>query len=148
MNRYPVFPVAQSWNCNARFLFIAALGLSGGALIGCGSSSTNTTSDGGFPYVANLTQAQETPPTGSTAAGTASFTVNTDKTQIQYSVTHNVSGGTAAHLHSAAGGNAGDIVISLNYSANSFSGTAALSQQNATFGARFFDQAKFSTRRS
>ncbi len=132
MKRYLHRSAGQAWSCTEpRLLALATFSLVATALIGCGSSSSSTNFDGGFPYVASLTQAQESPPTGSTATGTASFTVSPDKTQILYSVMHNVVGGNAAHLHTATVTNSNPVPsISLSYGANSFTGTAALTQQN------------------
>lgn len=124
MNRYPVSLAAYrlSWSA-ARLLVIVAFGILAGALVGCGSSNTNTT-----PYMASLTQAQETPPTGSMATGTATFTLNSDKTQLTYSVTHNVPNPSAAHLHTGTITNAGPVTISLNVAPSNFGGTVSITQ--------------------
>lgn len=63
----------------------------------------------------NLTGAEETPPVKTAASGTASITVNADKT-VTGSVTTQGLTGTAAHIHLGASGQKGPPVISLNKS--------------------------------
>lgn len=132
MTRYPVFPAAYCWSWTAaRLLLGAALGVAACVFIACGSSSNNTNPDINNPtHVANLTQAQEAPPTGSAATGTAKFALS--GTQLSYSVTHNVANPNAAHLHTAPAGTAGPITVGLNVGASSFGGTVSLTQQQVS----------------
>jgi len=62
-------------------------------------------------YYATLTQAQETPPTGSAATGTGTFTFDPDTRILSGGVTTTGIAGVAAHLHTAAIGTAGPITI-------------------------------------
>ena len=61
-------------------------------------------------FTAALTGAQENPPVASAATGTATITVNAERTKATYTVTHNVTGGNAAHIHKGAGGTNGPVV--------------------------------------
>ena len=63
----------------------------------------------------NLTGAEETPPVKTAASGTASITVNADKTVTGSVATQGLTG-TAAHIHLGATGQKGPPVISLNKS--------------------------------
>src|SRR5579859_7079504 len=62
-------------------------------------------------FYATLTQAQETPPTGSAATGTGTFTFDPDTRILTGGVTTTGITGVAAHLHTAAIGTAGPITI-------------------------------------
>jgi len=132
MNRYPVSPAAFRWSwTEARLLLGVAMGFAAFAFIGCGSSSSNTNPDIPNPtHVASLTQAQETPPTNSTATGTAKFALS--GTTLTYSVTHNVANPNAAHLHTAPAGTSGPVTVPLNVAAANFGGTVTLTQQQVT----------------
>jgi hypothetical protein len=62
-------------------------------------------------FYATLTQAQETPPTGSAATGTGSFVFDPETKILSGGVTTTGITGVAAHLHTAAIGVAGPITI-------------------------------------
>jgi hypothetical protein len=123
------------------------------ALAGCSSSSTNNDSgnnpdsgttpdsgntpdsgsgnnDGGTVYVATLTGAQETPPNVSTATGSATFVLSADLTTLSYTVTHNVTGGTASHIHTNPAGLAGAVAVALTPFSTNMTGTVTLTAQN------------------
>jgi len=62
-------------------------------------------------FFATLTQAQETPPTGSAATGTGTFVLDPETKVLTGGVTTTGITGVAAHLHTAAIGVAGPITI-------------------------------------
>ena len=70
---------------------------------------------GGRPLTANMTGAQETPPTGSPGTGVAEVTVNVGQSEVCWSLTvEGLTGpATAAHIHVAPVGVAGPIVVPL-----------------------------------
>jgi hypothetical protein len=72
-------------------------------------------------FIANLTGGQEVPPTGSTATGTATLTLNTAETNIHISITVNnfTNAITASHVHKAMFGQNG----SVQFSIGAFTGT-------------------------
>jgi Cu/Zn superoxide dismutase len=79
------------------------------AALACGGSS-NTNAN---TYVANMTPTNEVPPaTGSTASGTATFTVNGTNVDFVVTFTGLKSNVSAAHIHSGAAGTANAPVTS------------------------------------
>jgi hypothetical protein len=76
-------------------------------------------------FGSHLTGGQETPPTGSSALGDATFQVNSTGT-ITYSVMTSGLSGTAAHIHTGAFGIAGPITFGLSGGPTSWSGTTAV----------------------
>ena len=89
--------------------------------------------DGGITttFTATLTGAQETPPTTSTAVGSALFTLSADRTQLAYHVIHNVTGGTASHIHLAGGGEPGAIIYPLTPFSSDMSGVINITAADA-----------------
>lgn len=89
--------------------------------------------DGGdtTTFIATLTGAQETPPNGSPAVGSAIFTLSADRTQLAYHVIHSVTGGTAAHIHLGAGGEPGAVLFPLSPFAADISGIVNLTPADA-----------------
>ncbi|MBX7099958.1 MAG: CHRD domain-containing protein, partial [Myxococcaceae bacterium] len=71
-------------------------------------------------YTARLNGAQELPPSGSAAEGTATVTLTRNASDYSVSVsgTHSVTGSNlSAHLHTAIGGLSGNVEVSLNVTA-------------------------------
>jgi hypothetical protein len=79
-------------------------------------------------FVANLNQAQEVPPTGSTATGVGSVIYDPATDGIRWQLTHNVPDTTAAHIHEGAAGVNGNPIITLTGT----SGTATLTSTQAS----------------
>lgn len=79
---------------------------------------------GGNTFAAVLSGGEEAPASVATSAsGTASFTLSADKTTLTYDVKHNVSGGTAAHIHLGEAGEAGAVVFPLAPFSTAMTGT-------------------------
>jgi hypothetical protein len=74
-----------------------------GTMADAGTSTLATT------FHAHLTGLQEVPTTTSAATGTATITVS--GLTLHYDVTHNVVGGTMAHIHKADPGQAGAVIF-------------------------------------
>ncbi|HJZ45969.1 MAG TPA: CHRD domain-containing protein [Roseiflexaceae bacterium] len=90
---------------------------------------------GGGCYAATLSGSSETPPNASAATGQGTFFLTpstlTTTLKLTYSITYTKTlTATAAHIHKAPPGVAGDIVIPLSTS-NPISGTTTLNQQQA-----------------
>jgi hypothetical protein len=83
-------------------------------------------------FTATLTGAQENPPVASTATGTVTITVNAERTKATYTVTHNVAGGNAAHIHKGAGGSNGPVVHPLVPFSTNMTGTLDITPADAT----------------
>jgi hypothetical protein len=78
-------------------------------------------------FKATLDQAQETPPSGSAATGTAEVWLSEPENVITYEVdTVGLAASTAAHIHAGAVGVAGPVVVGLNGAAPRFCGAAVL----------------------
>jgi hypothetical protein len=82
-------------------------------------------------YTAVLTGAQEVLPVATSATGSATFTLSADRTQLAYSVTHNVTGGTASHIHLAAAGEIGDVIYPFTPFSSNMSGTLTITAADA-----------------
>lgn len=82
-------------------------------------------------YVAVLTGAEEVPPVATSASGSATFTLSADRTQLTYLVTHDVTGGTASHIHLAAAGENGAVVYPFTPFGSSMSGTLTITATDA-----------------
>jgi hypothetical protein len=98
---------------------------------------TNTPScgtSGGHYFTANLSGDQETPPNNSTGTGTGTFFLDASGTTITYNVTYQNLVGTpaASHLHRAAPGVAGPIIVPLTCCPNPLSGTAPWDPANTS----------------
>ena len=92
---------------------IAALAAAGvlAALGGCKTMhDAMPGSGGGHTQMVNLMGANEVPPTGSKASGTATITVNADRT-VKAQVTVSGMTATAAHIHEAAAGANGPVIV-------------------------------------
>lgn len=125
-------PVTQTWTVNAGF--VAALNAGnlyvelysnnhpGGEVRGQIAAGTAL-----FP----LEGAQETPPSGSVATGRCAAVLNAARTSLTLNCTHNVSGGTAAHIHQGAIGAAGGVVQPLTLTATTASTSWALGPADA-----------------
>ena len=83
-------------------------------------------------FAATLTGGQETPPVTTTASGTATFTLSADKTMLTYDITHTATGGSAAHIHVGAGGEAGAVVFPITPFSAHMTGTLTLTAAQAT----------------
>ena len=82
-------------------------------------------------YTAVLSGAEEVPPVTTSATGSATFTLSADRTQLTYLVTHNVTGGTASHIHLAAAGEIGAIIYPFTPFSSSMSGTLTITTADA-----------------
>jgi len=82
-------------------------------------------------YVAALSGAQEVPPVTTTATGSATFTLSADRTQLTYSVTHTVTGGTASHIHLAAAGEIGNVIYPFTPFGSTMTGTLTITTTDA-----------------
>ncbi len=91
----------------------------------------STDSGGTIAYVASLGGGQEVPPIATTATGTGTFTLNAAKTQLTYHVTHNVVGGSAAHLHLGFGGEEGMVAFTLMPFSTDMTGTITVTAADA-----------------
>ena len=89
----------------------AACMLIAAALAGCASM-------GGGPLSLRMTGAEEVPPVNTSASGTGQITVNEDRT-VSGSFTTQGSTITAAHIHEAAAGQNGPVIIPLTKSGDS-----------------------------
>lgn len=85
----------------------------------------------GVTFVALLGGAQEVPPVATSATGSATFTLSTDRTQLAYHVSHNVVGGTASHIHLAAAGENGAVIHPFTPFSTDMSGTLTLAAGEA-----------------
>jgi hypothetical protein len=85
----------------------------------------------GAIYVAALSGAQEVPPVATTATGSATFTLSADRTQLTYSVTHTVTGGTASHIHLAAAGENGNVIYPFTPFGSTMTGTLTITATDA-----------------
>ena len=94
----------------------------GGGAGEAGSSST---------FVAALSGAQEVPAVATSALGSATFTLSADRTQLAYSVTHTVTGGTASHIHLAAAGENGAVIYPLAPFGSTMNGTVTITSADA-----------------
>jgi hypothetical protein len=90
--------------------------------LSCGSSSTNNTSS----FKAALNAAAETSGSTSMANGMGTFSLATDGVTFTYTVTSNVMNATAAHIHKAPAGMAGNPVFTLTGANGNYSGTQTL----------------------
>jgi hypothetical protein len=82
-------------------------------------------------YVAALSGAQEVPPVATTATGSATFTLSADRTQLTYSVTHTVTGGTASHIHLAGAGENGAVIYPFTPFGSTMTGTLTITATDA-----------------
>ena len=80
----------------------------------------------GTVFEATLSGAQEVPSVASAATGTATITLNMARTEISYVVRHTLMGATAAHIHGAAPGVNGGVVVTFPSAGAEITGTAAL----------------------
>ena len=109
----------------------------GGSDTGLADTGADTATEGGadsggtIAYVASLGGGQETPSITTTATGTGTFTLNAAKTQLTYHVTHNVVGGSAAHLHLGFGGEAGAVAFPLMPFSADMTGTITVTAADA-----------------
>jgi hypothetical protein len=87
-------------------VFIAALVLAGCAGMG-----------GNQPLQVRLTGAEEVPAVNSTGSGTATITVGEDKSVTAKITTQGVAG-TAAHIHEAAAGSNGPVIVPMEKTAD------------------------------
>jgi hypothetical protein len=84
-------------------------------------------------FKASLDQAQEIPPTGSTAVGTAEVWLIEPENVITYEVdTVGIAAPANAHIHAGAVGASGPVVVGLNGAAPPFCGAATLSAADVT----------------
>jgi hypothetical protein len=82
-------------------------------------------------FVAHLTQAEEVPPTGSTATGSGVFVYDPGTRTITYQVQETVVGATAAHIHQAPAGTNGAVIVPFTLVGLGASGTATLTAPQA-----------------
>ena len=82
-------------------------------------------------YTAVLTGAQEVLPVTTSATGSATFTLSADRTQLTYLVTHNVTSGTASHIHLAAAGENGNVIYPFASFGSTMSGTLTITAADA-----------------
>lgn len=94
-------------------------------------SGENVEAGAAATYVAALTGAQEVPPVATSATGSATFTLSADRTQLTYLVTHDVTGGTASHIHLAAAGENGAVIHPFTPFGSTMSGTLAITAADA-----------------
>jgi hypothetical protein len=83
-------------------------------------------------FVANLNEAQEVGPTGSTATGTGSVIFDPATNDIIYRVQHTVVGAVAGHIHQAPVGMNGPVIVPFTLVGQGASGTATLAADQAT----------------
>jgi hypothetical protein len=107
--------------------------IDGASVDGASSDAGGLAVDGGVTttFTATLTGAQETPPTITTAVGSALFTLSADRTQLSYHVIHNVVGGTASHIHLGGGGEPGAVIYPLTPFSTDMSGVINIAPADA-----------------
>lgn len=88
-----------------------------GLLIFGGCSTTASESGGGGGVKVKLTGDEEVPPVKTTASGTGSFNISSDKS-VSGSITTTGVDGTAAHIHEGPAGKNGPIIVPLTKGAN------------------------------
>lgn len=86
---------------------------------------------GPLALLATLGGNEETPPVSTTAAGTATFTLDPGMTALSLHVVHTVVGATAAHIHAGAGGEAGPVLFNLSPVGPDITGTVNLTADQA-----------------
>ena len=91
----------------------------------CGDSGTT------LCFVAALKGAEEVPGNSSTATGAAVFLFDTTTRGITYQLEHTVVNATAAHIHQAAGGVVGGVIVPFTLVGQGASGSAVLTQGQA-----------------
>lgn len=85
-------------------------------------------------FTAHLTGYHEVPPTGSEITGSATFTLDPNSGQVEYEITFNnditLLDGVGSHLHRAAAGANGPVIVPLlpagTYAAGTYTGTVTL----------------------
>jgi len=82
-------------------------------------------------YLANLTGAQQVPPTPSTATGTGSVIFDPYTNIINYQLQENIAGATDAHIHQAPVGVNGPVIVPFTLIGQGASGTATLTSDQA-----------------
>ena len=95
------------------------------------SESGSSSGEAGAIFVATLTGAQEVPPVATSATGLATFNLSPDRTQLRYNVTHEVTGGTASHIHLAAAGEDGNVIYPFTPFGPTMSGTLTITAADA-----------------
>ena len=75
-------------------------------------------------FVASLSGASENPSVTTTASGSVTVVLNAAKTEIRFSVRHNVVNPTAAHFHTASAGENGPVTIPITLTGTDTTGTA------------------------
>ena len=88
---------------------LAAVGVAG-ALGGCKAMHDAMPGGGGHTQMVTLTGANEVPPVSSGATGTGTITVNPDRS-VSAKVTVSGMNATAAHIHEAAAGANGPVIV-------------------------------------
>ena len=94
---------------------VTAIALGGAALVlSAGSGSAANNSQGGRPLVATLSGANEVPVGDTDGTGTARITVNPGKNVVCWDIeVANIAAPTAGHIHEAAAGVNGGVVVPL-----------------------------------
>jgi hypothetical protein len=82
-------------------------------------------------FVASLSGAEEVPPSGSTATGSASFVFDPGTNTISYYLQHTVVGATASHIHQKAPGLNGPVIVPFTLVGQTASGSAVLTAGQA-----------------
>lgn len=91
---------------------VAAIALSGAALVLSAGAGSADDSQGGRPFTASLSGANEVGVGDPDGSGTARVTVNPGKNLICWDITvENINGATRGHIHEAAAGKNGPIVV-------------------------------------
>jgi hypothetical protein len=86
-------------------------------LLGCASLITTTilaepVAEGGRKFSTTLSGANEVPPADPDGSGTASITVNVGQQRVCWDIdVHNIAAPTRGHIHKAAAGSNGSIVV-------------------------------------
>src|SRR4029079_10869407 len=88
-----------------------------GLLIFGGCSTTASESGGGGGVKVKLTGDEEVPPVKTTASGTGTFNISSDKS-VSGSITTTGVEGTAAHIHEGPAGKTGPVIVPLTKGAN------------------------------
>ena len=101
---------------NNRFCTMLAAASVIGLLIFSGCSTTAGERDGGVKV--KLTGDEEVPPVKTTASGTGTFNISSDKS-VSGSITTTGVEGTAAHIHEGPAGKNGPVIVPLTKGANS-----------------------------
>ncbi len=102
-----------------------------GAAVDGGLSEVGAVDTAAMVFVAVLSGAEEVPPVQTSATGSATFVLSTDRTQLTYAVTHTVANATTAAIEAGAAGETGPVAYPLTPVSAAMSGVIMLNPGDA-----------------